>query len=218
MANVRTPAGTRVYIQSAISAEQALSGITAANPAVVTYVGADPSNGNYIALYDMVGMTEFEDALVKVANVDGGANTFECEDQSAVGYGAFSAGNMKVVTLGNEIRIATGFTMSGGEQNYADYGLLHDTIMRKIPTTSSSAQIDLPVIWDPTDVGFIALQNAARTKAKIGFKAVLPDGLEILAFGYVGASGLPQASDISSIMTSSVSLVLATTPRYILPA
>lgn len=217
MATVRTPAGTRVYIQSAISTAQALSGITAANPAVVTYVGADPSNGNYIALMDMVGMTEFEDALVKVANVDSGANTFEAEDQRAVGYGSFTSGNMKVVTLGNEIRIATGFTMSGGEQNYADYGLLHDTIMRKIPTTTASAQIDLPVVWDPTDVGFIALQQAARTKAKIGFKAVLPDGLEILAFGYVGASGLPQANDISSIMTSNVSLTLATTPRYILP-
>lgn len=217
MATVRTPAGTRVYIQSAIAAAQALSGISAASPAVVTYVGADPSNGNYIALLDMVGMTEFEDALVKVANVNGAGNTFEAEDQDATGYGAFSSGNMKVVTLGNEIRITTGFTMSGGEQNYADYGFLHDTIMRKIPTTMSAAQIDLPVIWDPTDVGFQALQQAARSKAKIGFKAVLPDGLEILAFGYVGASGLPQASDISSIMTSSVSLTLATTPRYILP-
>ena len=217
MATVRTPAGTRVYIQSAISAPQVLSGITAASPAVVTYVGADPSNGNYIALMDMVGMTEFEDALVKVAGVDAGANTFECEDQSSVGYGAFVSGNMKIVTLANEIRIATGFSMSGGEQNYADYGLLHDTIMRKIPTTQNAAQVDLPVIWDPSDAGFIALQNAARTKAKIGVKFVLPDTTEILAFGYVGASGLPQASDISSIMTSSVSIVLATAPRYILP-
>lgn len=217
MATVRTPAGTRVYIQSAIASEQVVSGISAASPAVVTYVGADPSNGNYIALTDMVGMTEFEDALVKVANVNGASNTFEAEDQDASGYGAFTSGNMAVVTLGNEIRIATGFTMSGGEQNYADYGLLHDTIMRKIPTTQAASQVDLPVIWDPADVGFIALQAAARTKAKIGMKFVLPDGTEILAFGYVGASGLPQASDISSIMTSSVSLVLATTPRYILP-
>jgi hypothetical protein len=124
---------------------------------------------------------------------------------------------MKIVTLGNEIRIATGFSMSGGEQNYADYGLLHDTIMRKIPTTQNAAQVDLPVIWDPSDAGFIALQDAARTKAKIGVKFLLPDSTEILAFGYVGASGLPQASDISSIMTSSVSIVLATAPRYILP-
>lgn len=217
MATVRTPAGTRVYIQSAISSAQVVSGITAASPAVVTYVGADPSNGDYIALVDMVGMTEFEDSLVKVSNVNGAANTFEAEDQDASGYAAFSSGNMKVVTLGNEIRIATGFNMSGGDQNYADYGLLHDTILRKIPTTQSAAQVDLPVVWDPSDVGFIALQNAARTKAKIGIKFQLPDSTEILAFGYVGASGLPQASDISSIMTSNVSIVLATTPRYILP-
>ena len=217
MATVRTPAGTRVYIQSAIAAAQALSGITAAAPPVVTYVGADPANGNYIALVDMVGMTEFEDSLVKVANVNGAGNTFECEDQDARGYAAFTSGNMQVVTLGNEIRIATGFSMTGGEQQFAEYGFLHDSMMRKIPTMTAASSIELPVIWDPTDVGFIALRQAADTKAKIGFKAVLPDGLEILAFGYVGASGLPQASDISSIMTSSVSITLATKPRYILP-
>jgi hypothetical protein len=165
----------------------------------------------------MVGMTEFEDALVKVANVSSGSNTFECEDQNSTGYGAFTSGNMKVVTLGNEVRIATGFSMSGGEQQYADYGLLHDTIMRKLPTTQAASQIELPVIWDPTDAGFIALETAGRTKAKIGIKLALPDGLEILAFGYVGASGMPQASDINSIMTSTVSLTLATRPRYVLP-
>lgn len=78
-------------------------------------------------------------------------------------------------------------------------------------------QIDLPVIWDPVDAGMIALRNASDARTKMGFKVALPDGLEILFYGYVGAPGLPQASDINSIMTSSVSIVLATKPRYIIP-
>ncbi len=217
MATPRTPAGIRIYMQSAVSATQALSGISKANPAVVTYVGVDPVNGDYIALTDMQGMTEFNDALVKVANVSGGGNTFECEDQSSVGYGTFVSGNMAPVTLGTEIQIATGFSMSGGEQQFAEYGLLWDSVMRKFPTSQSGAQIDLPCIWDPQDVGLIAVRQAADTRAKTAFKIVTSDGLEILFYGYIGASGLPRADSINAIMTTNITITLATKPRYILP-
>lgn len=217
MPTVYTPAGTRIYMQSAIGSTQAISGITKANPPVVTYADADPTTGNYIAMFDMVGMTEFNDALVKAANVVGGSNTFECEDQDSTGYGTFVSGNLAVVTLGTEIQVATGFSMTGGEQQFADYGLLWDTVQRRHPTVQSGAQVELPCIWDPADTGMIALKQASDTKAKKGFKILLPSGLEILFFGYVGSSGLPQAADINSIMTTNVVVTLATKPRYILP-
>jgi len=217
MANVQTPAGSRIYMQSAIAAEQALSAISKASPGVVTYVGTDPSNDTYMALTDMQGMTELEDALVKVASVDAAANTFELADQNTTGYGTFVSGNMAPVTLATEIQVATGFSMSGGEQQFADYALLWDKVSRKMPTTQSAAQVELPCIWDPTDVGMIALKQAADTAAKTAFKIVLPSGVEILFYGYVGSSGLPTASDINSIMTTNVSITLATRPRYILP-
>jgi len=207
----------RIYMQSAISATQSLSAISKANPAVVTYNGADPSNGDYIALFDMQGMTEFNDAVVKVANVVGGSNTFECEDQNSTGYGTFISGNMAVVTLGTELQIATGFSASGGEQQFAEYGLLWDTVQRKFPTTQTGAQIDLPCIWDPADSGLIAVRQAADTKAKMAFKILAADGLEILFYGNIGASGLPRADNINSIMTTNVTITMVTKPRYILP-
>ncbi len=217
MATPRTPSGIRIYMQSAIASSQVVSAISKASPAVVTYVGADPSNGNYIALTDMQGMTEFNDALVKVANVSAGGNTFECEDQNSTGYGTFVSGNMAVVTLGTEIQIATGFSMSGGEQQFAEYGLLWDSVMRKFPTSQSGAQIDLPCIWDPSDVGLIAVRQAADTRAKTAFKIVTSDSLEILFYGYIGASGLPRADSINQIMTTNITITLATKPRYIIP-
>ncbi len=217
MATPRTPSGIRLYMQSAIGSTQVVSGISKANPAVVTYVGADPSNGNYVALFDMQGMTEFNDALVKVSAVDTGANTFAAEDQSSTGYGTFISGNMAVVTLGTEIQVATGFSMSGGEQQFAEYGLLWDTVMRKMPTSQSGAQVDLPCIWDPSDAGMIAIRQAADTKQKTAFKIVTSDGLEMLFYGYIGAAGLPKADSINSIMTTSVTITLATKPRYVIP-
>jgi hypothetical protein len=217
MATVRTPAGTRIYMQSAIGSEQALSGITKAAPPVVTYAGADPSNGNYVALTGMYGMTDLEDALCRVANVSSGSNTLELEDQDSTSYGTFSAGNMQVVTLGTEIQIATGFSISGGEQQFAEYTFLWDKITRKIPTTKAGSQFTLPCIWDPNDAGLIAIQSASDATSKVGFKVVFPDGLELLFFGYVGASGLPKADNANSIMTTDVSITMASRVRYAKP-
>ena len=57
-----------------------ISGITNANHGVVTYVGADPSNGDWMYVYGVVGMTEVNGRYVKVANVNTGAKTFELND------------------------------------------------------------------------------------------------------------------------------------------
>lgn len=217
MANVRTPSGTRIYMQSAISAVQSISAITKAAPPVLTYVGADPTNGNYIALSSMYGMTDFEDALVRVANVVGGSNTLELEDQDSTSYGTFASGNMQVVTVDTEIQIATGFSISGGEQQFAEYTFLWDKITRKFPTTKAGSTIELQCAWDPNDAGLIEVQAASDAASKRGFRIVFPDGLEMLFFGYIGSSGLPSASDANSIMNTNVSISMASRPRYAKP-
>ena len=217
MSTARTPAGTRIYMQSAISSAQVLSGISKAAQAVVTYVGTDPATGNYAALIDQFGMTEFEDALVKVGTVDSALNTFVAEDQDSSGYGTFATGNMKVVTMALEIGDGTGFTINGFDQQFAEYNLLRDRITRKIPTTVSAGGIDIPMLWDPTDATAKAIRVAADTSAKLGFKVVFPDGLEMLFFGYIGASGMPKVDNNNSIIMTNVSISMATRPRYVLP-
>ena len=217
MGTARTPAGTRIYMQSAISSAQVVSGISKAAQAVVTYVGTDPATGNYAALIDQFGMTEFEDALVKVGTVDSALNTFVAEDQDSSGYGTFATGNMKVVTMALEIGDGTGFTINGFDQQFAEYNLLRDRITRKIPTMVSAGGIDIPMLWDPTDATAKAIRVAADTSAKLGFKVVFPDGLEMLFFGYIGASGMPKVDNNNSIIMTNVSISMATRPRYVLP-
>lgn len=217
MGTARTPSGTRIFMQSAISAKQQITGISKANPGVITYAGADPANGNYAALVDMFGMTEFEQALVKVANVNAAGNTFEAEDQNSSGYGDFVSGNMQVVTLATELGDGTGLTISGFEQQFAEYNLLRDRITRKVPTTVSSGSIEIPMLWDPTDASMQAIVSAADTAARLGFKVLFPDGLEMLFFGYIGASGLPRVEGNDSVIQTSVSVSMATRPRYVLP-
>ncbi len=75
-----------------------ITGISAASPAVITYTGSDPSNGDWMFISGItVGPTLLNGRYVKVANVNGGANTFEVTDLngtaiSTVGQTAWSAG------------------------------------------------------------------------------------------------------------------------------
>lgn len=57
-----------------------ITGITKANPGVLTYTGADPANGDWMYLSGIAGMTELNGRYVKVKNVNAGANTFELSD------------------------------------------------------------------------------------------------------------------------------------------
>lgn len=63
-----------------LEAEQDVTGVTQAATGVLSYSGADPTNGDWFYLADLGGMTELNGRYVVVANVNGGANTFELED------------------------------------------------------------------------------------------------------------------------------------------
>jgi hypothetical protein len=219
MATVRTPSGTRIYMAAAAAGtKQSITAISKANPGVLTYSGTDNFTiGTYAAITDVFGMTELEDALVKVGTVDTGANTFVLEDQDTSGYGTFSAGNVAPVTLDTEINSATGFTISGGEQQFAEYTYLWDKITRRMPTTKSGMTIEIPSIWDPADAASQAVLSASDKSEKRAFKIVLPDGLEMMFFGYIASSGLPQVQDINSVMQTTFTISAASRVRYILP-
>ena len=77
---------------------QNITGITQANPAVLTYSGSDTyANGDHVDITGVVGMTEVNGRRFKVANVNAGANTFELQtvdgtNVNSTGYTAWSSG------------------------------------------------------------------------------------------------------------------------------
>lgn len=79
-------------------ASQDITGITNADPGVVTYSGADNyANGDTVYLSEIVGMEELNGVKAVVANVDTGANTFELNDADGnnidtTSYGTYSSG------------------------------------------------------------------------------------------------------------------------------
>lgn len=72
---------------------QGITGITRANPAVVTYSGADTyANGDRIVITGVVGMGQVNNREFTVANVNTGANTFELSGVDSTAYDAYVSG------------------------------------------------------------------------------------------------------------------------------
>lgn len=96
---ITTRTGTNSYTIEARSlatttrANAAITGITQANPAVVTYVGADNfANSDLVYIFGVSGMTEVNGNVYTVANVNVGANTFELAGVNSTGFGLYTAG------------------------------------------------------------------------------------------------------------------------------
>ena len=90
------------------AATVAVTGITQANPAVVTAVAHGRSNGDVVKLSDITGMVKFNDRLVTVANK--AADTFEAKDAggtdiSSIGFTAYGSGGL--------VQLATNALMQG---------------------------------------------------------------------------------------------------------
>lgn len=73
-----------------LAAAKTITGITQANPAVVTSAGHGYSNGDTIYISGVVGMTQVNGLFFTAANV--AANTFELSGIDSTGYTAYSSG------------------------------------------------------------------------------------------------------------------------------
>lgn len=72
---------------------QSITGITQANPAVVTYSGSDTyANGDKIIITSVSGMAEVNNREFTVANVNVGSNTFELSGIDSSDYTAYTSG------------------------------------------------------------------------------------------------------------------------------
>lgn len=96
----------RFYKDHGIITETAqnITGITKANPAVVTYSGSDTyANGDKVLITGVVGMVEVNNREFQVANVNVGANTFELLGVNSSAYTTYTSGG----TVAEIVEIAT---------------------------------------------------------------------------------------------------------------
>lgn len=195
----------QVKIGATHAAALPIVSITKANPAVVTYTGADPANGDYMILPDIAGMVELKNRVFRIANVSTGGNTFELEGEDSTGYGTFISGNAVGVATFDSMTTAQDISASGGDPEYADVTTIHDKIRRRVPTVFSPSSYTFGCIFDPADAAMQRLVSITKSKTPEAVVFVFSDGSVFAFYAFAAASGAPTGS-AQEVVKTNVSL------------
>lgn len=197
-----------------------ISGITQATPGVLTYVGADPSNGDVMFLSGIGGMTALNGRYVKVASVNAGANTFQLTDLAGVGINtatlpAFTAGGTtaRVYTLTTPYVEADLFDIHYAQDNDV-LTLVHPTYPAKELARLGATNWTLTDISFATTVATPGGTTATPTVAVVGnpvshgytVTAIGPDGYEesAPASGFSAVNDLTLAGNFNTVAWTAV--------------
>ena len=142
----------QIAVQSALGANKTITGITKANPAVVTSTAHGLSNGAYVTL-SVQGMWQLDQVVARIANV--AANTFELEGIDATSYDTFTSGTANEVTFGTTLSSVSDINVSGGDFQMIDVTTIHDNVKKEIPGSASPVSISMTANWDPSDAGLV---------------------------------------------------------------
>ena len=192
--------GVAIALQSALGTALTVSGITKANPGVVSYTGTDPSNGDY-HLLNSVGMYQVDDRIVRVANVNGAGNTYEMESVDSSAFDTFTSGTSTPITFGTSLAVVAGVNVSGGDFAQIDETTIHDNINKSRPGNASPLILNFDCLWDPSDAGLAALKAASDVKAKRALRLTFSNNYRILLYGYVGCTLFPTGQAQASVRT-----------------
>lgn len=200
-----------VAMQSAIDATKTITGITKANPGVVTCAAHGYANGDLVYL-SVNGMHQLNGKVARIANQ--ATNTFELEGIDTLLFDTFSSGTVAKLTMGTSITTATTINAAGGDFGFIDTTTIHANQRSQIPDLPNAATFTMDHIWDVSDAGLLAMKSASDAQAIRAFGFTFPNGKKMYFAGYVGASLMPGGSAQGLVTTQAVITMFGTATYY----
>lgn len=201
MANITKWSNVAVAVQSTLGAALTITGITKANPGVVTSTAHGLANGDYVTI-SAQGMYQLDGRVFRVSGV--AANTFNLEGEDTTNYDTFTSGSAYKITYGTSMTTATGLTASGGDFDFKDTTTIHTNVKTQIPGAANPATYTFESIWDAADAGLVALKAASDNQAQRAIRFTFANGQKVVFNGYVGYAGLPIGNAQDIVKTSVV--------------
>jgi hypothetical protein len=169
---VQSSIGTRVHIATAQGASKTITGITQANPAVVSCTGHGLSVGTVVVITGVVGMTQVNSRafVITVAPTD----TFTLGGCDATSYTAYASGGTAVVQTMTEVVGPTGWERTGTPAAEIDATAMADTSVVRLSGMPDRGSVTMPVIINTTDPGQAAVRKAVGGAA-VAMMVTLPD-------------------------------------------
>ncbi len=190
-----------IDVQTALSTAISITAITKASPGVVTYGGSThPATGDYI-IPTINGMNQLDDRVLRIANVNTTAKTFELEGEDTTSYDTFVSGSFQIVTFGASFKSVQSISPSGGGYEEADLTTIHDVMRKSAPTIAQAMNFEMTNFFDLTDPGFVECNKAFKSKTKRAIRMRFGTGAKFLFNGYVGAAGTPTGQALGAVQT-----------------
>jgi len=211
MATARKWSNVAIAMQSALGANLTITGITKANPGVVTSTSHGLVNGDYVVLA-VQGMYQLDG---RVARVSGSTtNTFNLEGIDTTNFDTFSSGYCNKITFGTSVTTATSISAGGGDFDFIDTTTIHGNAKTQIPGLANPATFTMENIWDVSDAGLAAMKTAYEAQGQRAFKFTFGTGGQIMTFsGYVGANLLP-GGQAQGLVTTPTVITMFGAPTY----
>lgn len=109
---------------------------------------------------------------------------------------ATGAGTVRRITAWTSLsQISPQFSVSGGDQNFADTTFISNLIRQQIPTDRNPIVITLPYFFDLTLPWVPTVRAAADASAPNGFRMVFRNGTRIVANAYWSLREVPTVED-----------------------
>lgn len=174
---------TALRMETARGAAKTITGITAANPPVVTSTSHGITNGQIVYIDGVVGMTQLNGRAFVAANV--AASTLELKGVDATGYTAYASGGSAYVLTMTEIAEVTGLAGFDGQASEIDVTNLRSTAKEYLLGLQDFGNVSLPVTLRNADAGQVALRKAKASATVKGYSITLSDGAVAAFMAYV---------------------------------
>lgn len=213
--SVKLPNGVTIALATAYAAADTVTAVTNATTAVATTSAAHGiTDGTFIEVTS--GWSKLNNRIVRADTASGSVLDYEgINTSSTQNYPSGSGGgSVRAISTWTQISQVLELTSSGGEMQFTTYSFLEQDFESQLPTQSSPMTITMSIADDASLPGYIALKNAAETRALVGLKATLPDSSLILYNGYVSFNETPSMTK-NSVMACQATFSLQGRPvRY----
>lgn len=201
-----------VQIQTALATAKTITAISKVSEAVVTATH-DYSVGDYILLYDVVGMTQINNRVVRVKSVSTTVS-FVCEGLDSTDYTTYaSAGSAQKITFGASFDNITQLDLPDSAPDEIDVTSIHDDERQIVFGHASAQKGTLSLIANPLSTSVVEVQLADAAQERRGFLVTLASGQKALFNAYC-SGGAGFSGGVGAAGTAQISLTLRNKPQW----
>ncbi|MEW5543514.1 phage tail protein [Pseudomonas soli] len=213
-ARIPLPNGSVLEIASTLGTAVPFTALTNAKPPVASAAGHSIDADDILLISS--GWALINDRTAKAANVTTDAFSLAGLDTTNTDRYTAGAGVGSVVSVSGWTQISkvTGFTVSGGEQQFLTVGYLENDDDLQFPTNRNPISVSVTVEDQPTALYVPVVEGYDDSKELTVIRLKLPGGGQILMSGYVSITSTP-TMERNQLMTRTISVGLSGRPtRY----